>query len=110
MLEFLSIVMLIFGILQIILFFKIWGMTNNVAELNRIIKNYINKITKDNQSEELPMNGIKIEDLVVELKTGRQMRVSNITTNGEYECKASGQIVGTFCRDEIELFDKYYNK
>lgn len=33
MIEFTYIVMLAFGILQIILFFKIWGMTNNVKEL-----------------------------------------------------------------------------
>lgn len=33
MMEFLSIVMLVFGILQIILFFKIWGMTNDVSAI-----------------------------------------------------------------------------
>lgn len=31
----LGIVMLVFGILQIILFFKVWGMTNNVKEMNQ---------------------------------------------------------------------------
>ena len=35
MMEFLSIVMLVFGILQIILFFKIWGMTNNVSFIRK---------------------------------------------------------------------------
>ena len=30
---FMAIVFLVFGILQIILFFKIWGMTNNVKKL-----------------------------------------------------------------------------
>lgn len=35
MLNFVSIIIIVFGILQIILFFKIWGMTNNV---NRIWK------------------------------------------------------------------------
>lgn len=35
MIDFLTIVLLIFGVLQIILFFKIWGMTNDV---NRITK------------------------------------------------------------------------
>ena len=30
---FLGIVLLVFGILQIILFFKLWGMTNNVAAM-----------------------------------------------------------------------------
>ena len=35
MIDFLTIVLLIFGVLQIILFFKVWGMTNDV---NRITK------------------------------------------------------------------------
>lgn len=35
MIDFLTIVLLIFGVLQIILFFKMWGMTNDV---NRITK------------------------------------------------------------------------
>lgn len=35
MIEFLSIIMLVFGILQIILFFKLWGMTNNVLSVKK---------------------------------------------------------------------------
>lgn len=34
MISFVSVVIIIFGILQIILFFKIWGMTNNVQRIN----------------------------------------------------------------------------
>lgn len=30
MIDFLTIVLLIFGVLQIILFFKVWGMTNDI--------------------------------------------------------------------------------
>lgn len=33
MLEIVSIIVIVFGVLQIILFFKIWGMTNDVKEL-----------------------------------------------------------------------------
>lgn len=33
MIDFLSIILLIFGVLQIILFFKVWGMTNNVKKI-----------------------------------------------------------------------------
>ena len=40
-LYFISVIMLIFGILQIILFFKIWGMTNNVARINKKVKGRI---------------------------------------------------------------------
>lgn len=35
---FASIVIIVFGILQIILFFKIWGMTNRVSSIERMLK------------------------------------------------------------------------
>lgn len=35
---FLSIILIIFGVLQIILFFKIWGMTNDVSKLLNEVK------------------------------------------------------------------------
>lgn len=39
MYEFLSIILLIFGVLQIILFFKMWGMTNDIKKIkNKYIK------------------------------------------------------------------------
>lgn len=34
---FVSIVAIIFGILQIILFFKLWGMTNDVREMKNML-------------------------------------------------------------------------
>lgn len=40
MINFLTIVLLIFGVLQIILFFKVWGMTNDIREIrNKYLKN-----------------------------------------------------------------------
>lgn len=38
MYTFLSIIFIVFGVLQIILFFKFWGMTNNVAKLLNEVK------------------------------------------------------------------------
>lgn len=35
MIDFLTIILLIFGVLQIILFFKVWGMTNNVKKIKK---------------------------------------------------------------------------
>lgn len=35
MVEFIAIVSLVAGILQIILFFKVWGMTNDIRELKK---------------------------------------------------------------------------
>ena len=39
LIQFTGIVMIVFGILQIILFFKIWGMTNNVKRIWKKIDN-----------------------------------------------------------------------
>lgn len=39
MVDFLTIILLIFGVLQIILFFKVWGMTNDIKEIrNKYLK------------------------------------------------------------------------
>lgn len=53
MIELLSIVMLIFGILQIILFFKIWGMTNDISRIRSIIEKEIQQKTRSKQ-EQIP--------------------------------------------------------
>ena len=45
MIDFLTIVLLIFGVLQIILFFKMWGMTNDIKEMR-------NKYLKDEDEKE----------------------------------------------------------
>ena len=38
---FVSIVIIVFGVLQFILFFKIWGMTNNIKELKKDRKSVV---------------------------------------------------------------------
>lgn len=49
MYEFLSIVLIVFGVLQIILFFKMWGMTNNVKEIK---KRYFDELEVRKQEKE----------------------------------------------------------
>lgn len=39
LMQFTGIVMIVFGILQIILFFKVWGMTNNIKRIWKKIDN-----------------------------------------------------------------------
>ena len=39
MINLLTIILLVFGVLQIILFFKVWGMTNDIKEIrNKYLK------------------------------------------------------------------------
>lgn len=42
LLQFTGIVMIVFGILQIILFFKIWGTTNDVSKIKGKLEENIN--------------------------------------------------------------------
>lgn len=47
MIDFLTIVLLVFGVLQIVLFFKIWGMTNDIREMrNKYLKDEDEKVQK----------------------------------------------------------------
>lgn len=55
MIDFLSIVLLIFGVLQIILFFKMWGMTNDIKEIrNKYLKDEDEKRRKEVEYDPTP--------------------------------------------------------
>ncbi len=75
----LGIVMLVFGILQIILFFKVWRMTNDIHIIKKHIhpdKNYaIREINKNNPNIEGILFDMLYEDMDKAVMDGR----------GEYE-------------------------
>lgn len=81
MIDFLTIVLLIFGVLQIILFFKVWGMTNDV---NRIKKKL--EIQPEDEDNIISESQIKV-------------------LNGEKE-KAFDLYQKAFYKSIIELFNK----
>lgn len=117
MLTFTGLVVIVFGILQIILFFKLWGMTNDIRE----IKNkYLNSKSPSSHLDEAynaslnetkpiqkqyPENKFQPGDLVVSISTGKQMRVKDIK-DGKYSCYSQGGMVhdGDFDESEIKLF------
>lgn len=68
MAEILSIVIIVFGVLQIILFFKVWGMTNNVSELKKMyddrsekLISAINRVAGEMQKSNLNKDDNKLE-------------------------------------------------
>lgn len=110
---FLGIVLVVFGILQIILFFKIWGMTNDVREIKEKYLSSNSTISQNNQSDivydgNIPDDNSKFKenDLVVLISTGKQMRVKRITEDGKYSCYINGGTIhqGNYNEDEIRLF------
>ena len=55
MIDFLTIVLLVFGVLQIVLFFKIWGMTNDIREMrNKYLKDEDEKVREEVTNTPLP--------------------------------------------------------
>ena len=55
MIDFLTIVLLVFGVLQIVLFFKIWGMTNDIREMrNKYLKDEDVKVLEEVNNNPLP--------------------------------------------------------
>lgn len=105
MYELLSIVLIAFSILQIILFFKLWGMTNNVSRIKDILESKLSNTqiakeqsaicrteNKNPMTEELKNirypNDINAGDSVIRLSDGKMMVVDSVD-DGQYFCKGS---------------------
>lgn len=98
-----SIILLVFAVLQIILFFKIWGMTNDV----RTIKDSL--LTREISTHQtIPKNSslLNVGDLVVN-KEGKQMRIKEIQ-DGKYACYTNGgmHFEGLYEESAIKPFTK----
>ncbi len=97
---------LIFVVLQIILFFKIWGMANDVKAIkDKYLSSGQNKI--GSAPTYLNSTGFNIGDLVINATTGKQMRIKEITEDGKYSCYTGGgtSYEGDFTASEIKHFN-----
>ncbi|MBR5493923.1 MAG: hypothetical protein IKV77_12475 [Alistipes sp.] len=104
----LSIVLLVFGILQVILFFKIWGMTNDVCKIRELLENF-SKSNTNNSSKEFVEEcaTIEVDDFVMEIKTQKEFKVKQIIGENKFECiERYGCVIYTFNKDEIKLISK----
>ena len=104
----LSIVLLVFGILQVILFFKIWGMTNNVCKIRELMENYTQNNTNNSSKEVVEeCDNIEVNDFVMEIKTQKEFKVKQIIGENKFECiERYGCVIYTFKKDEIKLIGK----
>lgn len=62
--NFIIITSIIWGILNLVLFIKIWGMTDDVSELKKIISRYINNQETTAESEKSSDGFSKIGDKI----------------------------------------------
>lgn len=90
-----AIVLIIFGILQIILFFKLWIMTNDVAALRRKFAPQVEDVQKP---RDLLGMYVRIRS------TGKKMRVV-ARDNGQYKCVdgVTNEPCGTYFYEELEV-------
>lgn len=104
----LSITLLVSGVLQIILLFKLWGMTNDVRSIRVMMVRHLSGNVNGN--EETTPGTIQEGSLVVRLKDEVQMRV--IKKEGEtFVCRPLGGGYFSSCgKDEIELYNVFYKK
>lgn len=116
LISFAGIIMIVFGILQIVLFFKLWGMTDDI----KAIKNKYLEFSSNSSDLEPSSNNSNIPEitnkntesklevgaLVINLKSGKQMRIKEINPiTGKYNCFSSGGMFseGNFDESEIKL-------
>lgn len=96
-----SIILIVFAILQIILFFKIWGMTNDI---NAIKEKYLSEQPVKRETGMVESSAIlSVGDYVVD-KNGKEMLIKEIQ-NGKYSCYTNRGLFyeGDFDKSEISL-------
>ncbi|RHR60914.1 hypothetical protein DWW79_12475 [Alistipes sp. AF17-16] len=109
LMTFFGIVMIVFGILQIILFFKVWGMTNDVRKLTK-------HFASPDPNADLPLiAGGKFTkgQLVVCKSDGKQVKVVSEDEKGVIKCSRSGNIMYLKPEDICtwtEWLDKTYHR
>ena len=118
--EGISLVFIVLGILQFILFFKLWGMCNDVRALKEsLIKPKSHEITnvdswvkgeaaqydEDSQEEDSIILGSEVSSMVDKngVAMGDVMLVKKKLSANKFVCAIDGKTVGTFNKDELFL-------
>lgn len=114
-----GIVMLVFGILQIVLFFKLWGMTNDVGQIKGLLSNLSTQKataamsshdleqTSSEQKTEQKVVGRPVGTLVVHTATWQQMRIKEITPDHKYVCTQGNLVRGTYAKGCLMSYEDY---
>ena len=111
-----GIVMLVFGILQIVLFFKLWGMTNDVGQIKGLLSNLsTQKATAAMSSHDLEQTSPEqkvvgkwpVGTLVVHTATWQQMRIKEITPDHKYVCTQGNLVRGPYTEGCLMSYEDY---
>lgn len=115
-----GIVMLIFGILQIVLFFKLWGMTNDVGQIKGLLSNLstqkaaaamsshdLEQTSSEQKTEQKVAGEWPVGTLVVHTATWQQMRIKEITPDHKYVCAQGNLVRGTYAKGCLMSYEDY---
>lgn len=111
-----GIVMLVFGILQIVLFFKLWGMTNDVGQIKYLLSNLSTQNAaaikkpqdlEQTSSEQKVVGEWPVGTLVVHTATWQQMRIKEITPDHKYVCTQGNLVRGTYAKGCLMSYEDY---
>lgn len=107
---FVSLIIIVFGVLQIILFFKLWGMTNDVRELvEHFCRSRIadKQESRDSVSEyDKRLDTVEKGDYVIRLSDGKKMIVSNIKDDILICSVSLLSGVQSYRKNEVRYIDK----
>lgn len=115
-----GIVMLVFGILQIVLFFKLWGMTNDVGKIKGLLSNLstqkataamsshdLEQTSPEQKTEQKVVGKWPVGTLVVHTATWQQMRIKEITPDHKYVCTQGNLVRGPYTEGCLMSYEDY---
>ena len=97
MYETLMVILCISGVLNVLLFFKIWGMTDNVKDIKKLLEDYRER--KNNKTK----SKFNVGDHVIAKSYNDVLEIIDIYDDGSYNCidVNSNEIVGAFKENEL---------
>ena len=104
MYAFLSVILIIFGILQIILFFKLWGMTNDIRRISEKIGAQPNETYSQLEKS--------IWQFLLENKKDKAIEFLNSNFSSELieATRWSGETADNIIKSKKKRYRKYYEK
>lgn len=100
-----GLISLVCGILGMILFFKVWGMCNNVARIRELAEAHYFKSNAQPKVEEPSKKKFSVGTKVVILRNGKVTDVTAVYDDG-YECAIANEKSsnGLYAADELNKF------
>ena len=124
-----SFLAILWSILCLILFFKIWGMTNDVQDIKNLMTSHVfnpvqNMVLASEKgiNDDVPLTqatyqntlsrNIKEGDDVIEIKTGKKLKVQSVLSDGYVICYTNKTLgfIKKFSQKEIATLDEYNNR